>query len=129
MDTSETDRTFVVEQRHASGLWDQALALLWEWEPAWAEIGVQMTTNPWTSGILPRKCIAFVGVAWNAAGTHLTPDGTRRHIRAALKAGATLEEIMAVLKLCVVRGVQACNLCLPILAEDIAAVWASEARP
>jgi hypothetical protein len=35
--------------------------------------------------------------------------GTRRHIRAALQAGATTEEIMEVLKLCVVQGVQACN--------------------
>ena len=30
--------------------------------------------------------------------------GTRRHIKAALKAGATVEEIMEVLKLCVVRA-------------------------
>jgi alkylhydroperoxidase/carboxymuconolactone decarboxylase family protein YurZ len=30
--------------------------------------------------------------------------GTRRHIKAALKLGATIEEIMEVLKLCVVQG-------------------------
>ena len=34
----------------------------------------------------------------------------------ALKAGATMEEIMEVLKLCVVQGVQTFNLGLPILA-------------
>jgi alkylhydroperoxidase/carboxymuconolactone decarboxylase family protein YurZ len=45
--------------------------------------------------------------------------GTRRHIRAALKLGATIEEIMEVLKLCVVQGVQACNLGVPILAEEL----------
>jgi len=33
--------------------------------------------------------------------------GVRRHIKGALKAGATMEEIMEVLKLCVVQGVQA----------------------
>jgi hypothetical protein len=38
--------------------------------------------------------------------------GTRRHIKAALDLGATPQEIMEVLKLCVVQGVQACNLCL-----------------
>src|ERR1700737_5018902 len=39
-------------------------------------------------------------------------SGTRRHIKAALERGATPQEIMEVLKLCVVQGVQACNLCL-----------------
>jgi alkylhydroperoxidase/carboxymuconolactone decarboxylase family protein YurZ len=45
--------------------------------------------------------------------------GTRRHIKGALKAGTTMEEIMEVLKLCVVQGMQACNLCVPILAEEL----------
>jgi alkylhydroperoxidase/carboxymuconolactone decarboxylase family protein YurZ len=45
--------------------------------------------------------------------------GTRRHIKNALKAGATMQEIMEVLKLCVVQGVQACNLGVPILAEEL----------
>jgi alkylhydroperoxidase/carboxymuconolactone decarboxylase family protein YurZ len=44
--------------------------------------------------------------------------GTRRHIRGALAAGATMGEIMEVLKLCVVQGVQACNL-VPILVEEL----------
>ena len=52
--------------------------------------------------------------------THMYVPGTRRHIQAALKLGATMEEIMEVLKLCVVQGVQACNLGVPILAEEIA---------
>ena len=37
----------------------------------------------------------------------------------ALAAGATVEEIMEVLKLCVVQGVQACNMAVPILAEEL----------
>ena len=32
-----------------------------------------------------------------------------------------MEEIMETLKLCVVQGVQACNLAVPILAEELAA--------
>ena len=42
--------------------------------------------------------------------------GTRHHIKGALWAGATMEEIMEVLTLCVVQGVQACNFGVPILA-------------
>ncbi len=41
-------------------------------------------------------------------------------IKAALNLGATMEEIMEVLKLCVIQGVQACNMGVPILAEEIA---------
>jgi alkylhydroperoxidase/carboxymuconolactone decarboxylase family protein YurZ len=45
--------------------------------------------------------------------------GTRRHIQAALKLGATMEEIMEVLKICVSQGMQASNLGVPILAEEL----------
>ena len=36
-----------------------------------------------------------------------------------LAAGATVEEIMEVLKLCVAQGVQSCNMGVPILAEEL----------
>jgi alkylhydroperoxidase/carboxymuconolactone decarboxylase family protein YurZ len=45
--------------------------------------------------------------------------GTRRHIQSALKLGATPEEIMEVLKVCVSQGMQASNLGVPILAEEL----------
>ena len=56
-----------------------------------------MSTNPWT-GVLPRKEVELVGVGLNAACTNLNPDATRRHMRAALAAGATRDEILLVLK-------------------------------
>jgi len=46
--------------------------------------------------------------------------GTRRHIKAALRHGATIAEIIEVLKLCVVQGVQTFNLGVPILAKELA---------
>lgn len=45
-----------------------------------------------------------------------TPQATTK---GALRPGAAIEEIMEVLKLCVVQGVQACNLGVPILAEEL----------
>lgn len=59
----------------------------------------------------------------------LCAPGRLCHIKGALKAGATMEEIMEVLKLCIVQGVQACNLGAPILVENIAAVSEAVARP
>jgi len=118
MDTRETDKTSVVEQQHTSGPWDPALALLREWEPAWAETCVTMTTNPWTSGVLSRKFIELVSVGLNAACTNLNPDGTRRHIRAALAAGATRDEILFVLKAVSLMAIHSCSLGAPILLEE-----------
>jgi alkylhydroperoxidase/carboxymuconolactone decarboxylase family protein YurZ len=66
------------------------------------------------------KLIEFLSIALDASYTHMYAPGTRRHIKAALAVGATMKETMEVLKLCVVQGVQACNMGVPILAEEIA---------
>ena len=100
------------------GPWDPALAKLSEWDPAWAATCVKMSMNPWVNGALAHKFIELVGVGLNAACTNLNPDGTRRHIRAALKAGATREEILFVLKCAAVMSIHSCSLGAPILLEE-----------
>jgi len=52
-----------------------------------------------------------------AAATHLYVPGAREHIRAALKAGATKEEIMEVLELTSTLGIHAMNIGVPILVQ------------
>ena len=58
------------------------LAKLRDWDPTWAEQCLQMSANPWTSGILPRKDIELISIAVNVACTNLNAEGTRRHIAA-----------------------------------------------
>jgi alkylhydroperoxidase/carboxymuconolactone decarboxylase family protein YurZ len=111
---------------HLTGPWDSSLEKLREWDPAWAELCVKMTTNPWANGILPRKTIELVCVAVNAACTNLNQEGTRRHIRAALDAGATREEILTVLKMASLVGIHSCSLGAPILLEE---AKAAEVQP
>jgi alkylhydroperoxidase/carboxymuconolactone decarboxylase family protein YurZ len=100
------------------GPWDPALEKLREWDPKWAETCEKMTTNPWTGGVLPRKTVELISVALNAACTNLDPDGTRRHIRAALEAGATRDEILMVLKMASLLSIHSCSLGAPILLEE-----------
>ena len=107
-----------------SGPWDPATAKLSEWDPAWGAACRKMTTNPWVSGVLPRKLVELVSVALNAACTNLNPGGTRRHIRAALRAGATRDEILTVLKMASVMSIHSCSLGAPILLEEAAAAGA-----
>jgi alkylhydroperoxidase/carboxymuconolactone decarboxylase family protein YurZ len=69
---------------------------------------------------MSAKDVELLSIAFDASYTHLYAPGTRRHIKGALAAGATVQEIMEVLKLCVVQGVQSCNMGVPILAEELA---------
>ena len=110
-----------------TGPWDSALEQLREWDPKWADACARMTTNPWTSGVLSRKFIELVSVGLNAACTNLNPDGTRRHIRAALDAGATRDEILFVLKCASVMSIHSCSLGAPILLEEAKAAGKSPA--
>ncbi len=106
-------------QGRATGPWDDpALAKLREWDPDWAETYFKMTTNPWTSGVLPPKLLALIGIALNVACRNLNPDGTRRHIRAALEADATREEILMVLKMASIMSISSFSQGPPILLEE-----------
>lgn len=98
--------------------WAVALDQLREWDPEWAEQCVQMTTNPWKDGILPIRFIELVSVGLNAARTNLNPAGTRRHIRAALAAGASREEILFVLKCASVMSIHSFSFNAPLLLEE-----------
>jgi alkylhydroperoxidase/carboxymuconolactone decarboxylase family protein YurZ len=106
------------DQMPETGPWDAELSQLREWDPAWADACVKMTTNPWNSKILPRKTVELISLGINAACTNLNPDGTRRHIRAALEAGATRNEILFVLKAGAVMSIHSCSLGAPILLEE-----------
>ena len=73
------------------------------------------------SGALAPKLVELMAVAVDASCTHLYTPGIRRHVQGALAQGATIEELMEVLKLCGALGVDACDLGAPILAEELAA--------
>lgn len=96
--------------------WDPFLALDPEWTDAFMATGIGI----YGSHVLPPKEVELLSIAFDASFTHMYAPGTRRHIRNALAAGASVEEIMAVLKLCVAHGAQACNMALPILADALA---------
>jgi alkylhydroperoxidase/carboxymuconolactone decarboxylase family protein YurZ len=117
-----------IDQVQETGPWDAALSKLSEWDPAWAATCGKMAMNPWTQGVLPRKFIELVSVALNAACTNLNPEGTRRHIRAAIEAGATRDEILIILKMASLLSLHSCSLGAPILLEEAKAAGASPAK-
>jgi len=116
--TNKNDSKTGKRSQAETGPWDVALEKVREWDPQWAEACVKMSTNPWTSGILPLKLVELISVGINAACTNLNPEGTRRHIRGALEAGATRAEILMVLKMSSALSIHSCSLGAPILLEE-----------
>src|SRR5881394_4674797 len=99
-----------------TGPWDElALATFREWEPAWFDQCLKMSADPWTSGVLPRKEVELISLAVNAACTNLSEGGTRRHIRGALAAGASREEILMIIKIGSLLSIHTASLGAPIL--------------
>lgn len=102
----------------AASPWVAALNKLREWDPVWAGQAVKMTTNPLAEGVLPTKFIELVLIGLNASRTNLNPEGTRRHIRAAIAAGASRQEILFVLKCASVMSIHSSSFNAPILLQE-----------
>ena len=94
----------------------------------WVDQCLKMSNDPWTSGVLPRKDVELISLAVNAACTNLSEDGTRRHIRGALEAGATREEILMILKVASLLSIHTCSLGAPILLEEAKAAGVKQSR-
>ena len=87
--------------------------------PAWTDQFFAFGASVYKSGLFTPRFLELISIAFDASITHMYAPGTRRHIQGALKAGATPEEIMTVLQICVSMGVQACAKGVPILAEEL----------
>ena len=113
-----TTSTPTVDALRQRGVWGPAMDDFAQWDPDWTERCARMTNNPWTTGVLPVKWVELICIALNAACTYHSEPGVRRHIRAALDAGATGEEIRETLKGVSVLGIHSVAVTLPILLEE-----------
>jgi nitrite reductase/ring-hydroxylating ferredoxin subunit/alkylhydroperoxidase/carboxymuconolactone decarboxylase family protein YurZ len=116
---AKTEPTPAIDAAKRIGQWNAAWDPFVELDPRWTDEFMTMGTALYAGDTMTLNEVELLSVALDASCTHMYAPGTRRHIKNALSAGATPEEIMEVLKLCVSQGVQACNLALPILAEEL----------
>ena len=108
-----------VEKMKALGHWNEEWDSLLFLDPVWTDQYMAMCSELYAEIVLPPKQLELLLIAFDAAYVHIYGPGTRRHIKNAFKAGASVDEIMEVLKLGVVQGVQACSLGVTILAEEL----------
>ncbi len=115
----EAGTTPVCDKMKDAGQWNTAWDPFFELDPEWTEEFIATGAPVYIGNIFTPQLAELLSIAFDASVTHMYSPGTRRHIRAALKHGATMEQIMEVLKICVAEGVQACNLGIPILKEEL----------
>jgi len=91
--------------------WDAVRAL----DTTFAETFERMAAVPRNSSHLDAKTKALIGLAVDANVTHLNADGMRAQIRAAVAAGASSAELMAVLECAATVSIHAMNVGVPVL--------------
>ena len=105
----------------ATGNWNPDWEPFAKLDPAWTEKVIALTIAPAVTGVLDKKTMELIGIALDASCTNMYAPGIRRHIQRALKAGATKEEITAVLQLTTMQGLHSICLGGPILVEELQA--------
>ena len=118
-----------VDRMKAMGQWNAAWDPFFSLDPHWTDAVMAAGVGLYADGVFDAKEMELLSIAFDASITHMYAPGTRRHIKGALAAGATVSEIMDVLKICVSRGVESCNLALPILADEVARARNAAASP
>lgn len=111
--------TPVCDEMRAQGNFNPLWETLYRWDPSYLENFLSMATATWKNGILPALWIEFLCIAGDASITHMWAHGTRRHIQAALALGASREQILEVLKIVSLQGIEACELGVPMLEQAL----------
>lgn len=112
--------TPVCDAMRAAGEWNPAWDTLFVMDPAYTEKFMAMGAHAMASGGLDAKTRELVAIAVDASCTHLYAPGVRRHVRKALKVGATPREVLSVLEMVSVLGIHSVALGVPILADALA---------
>jgi alkylhydroperoxidase/carboxymuconolactone decarboxylase family protein YurZ len=99
------------------GEWNDAWESLLRLDTGFFNAYLDFSAVPWKKNHLEDKVKAFISITACAAATHLYAPGVAQHIRAALRAGATREELIEVLQLASTVGIHASNVGVPVLLE------------
>ncbi|MCW2241825.1 carboxymuconolactone decarboxylase family protein [Azospirillum canadense] len=100
------------------GYWNEFWDGLLQLSPDFFEAYLNLSSVPWTKGVLDPKVREFIYIAIDASTTHLYEPGLRIHIQNALRLGATKEEIMEVYQLTSVLGMHTCTFGVPVLLDE-----------
>ncbi|OCK78501.1 carboxymuconolactone decarboxylase [Lepidopterella palustris CBS 459.81] len=105
-----------VKQR---GFWTDTWNPLLQLDPQFFEAYTNFSSLPSKTGVLEPKVREIVTCAFDAATTHLYGRGTKIHMRNALRLGATPDEIMEMLEITSLMGIDGVTAAAPLLREQL----------
>jgi alkylhydroperoxidase/carboxymuconolactone decarboxylase family protein YurZ len=114
-----TERQAAIKQEFIDvlGWWGSAWESILELDPEFLATYVAFAGVPYRKQQLDAKTREFMHIVVAANALHLYEPGVRPHIRAALAAGATRDEIMEVLECAATVGIHAMNVGVPLLVR------------
>jgi len=109
----------------ARGYWNPTWNEMLELDPDMFGAYTEFSSVPWRTGSLSPKVREFVYIAFDTSSTHLYRVGLKLHIENALEYGATVAEILEIMEIASLIGMQSATLAAPILREESAALAVS----
>jgi alkylhydroperoxidase/carboxymuconolactone decarboxylase family protein YurZ len=117
MSLTQQQQQLKEEFMRVRGTWSDAWESILRLDAGFLESYLKFSAVPWKKNHLDHKVKEFIYIAADASATHLYTPGIQQHFEAAIKHGATREELMEVLELTCTLGIHASNLGVPILLE------------
>jgi alkylhydroperoxidase/carboxymuconolactone decarboxylase family protein YurZ len=117
MELTERQRNLKDAFVRLRGAWGEEWESILRLDPGFFEAYLKLAGVPWQKNHLEDKVKEFILIAAAAAATHLYRPGIKTHIEAAIRCGATREELIEVLELTSTLGIHASNLGVPLLFE------------
>jgi 3-hydroxyisobutyrate dehydrogenase len=106
---------FIRERGYWHEFWDNMLEL----DPEMFRAYVDFSTVPWRTGVLTPAEKELIYISYDIAATHLYVPGTKLHIRNALNHGATTAQILEVMEIASLLGVQGVTATMPLLVQEL----------
>jgi alkylhydroperoxidase/carboxymuconolactone decarboxylase family protein YurZ len=117
MELTERQRDLKDASVRLRGEWGAEWESILRLDPNFFEAYLNLAAVPSRKNHLGDKVREFIHIAADAAATHLYRPGIRAHIDAAIRHGATREELTEVLELTSTLGIHASNAGVPLLLQ------------
>jgi len=101
------------------GYWHEFFNEMLELDPEMFEAYTEFSTTPWRTGTLTPAEKELIYISYDISTTHLYVPGTKLHIRNALNHGATVGQVLEVMELASMIGVQGITATVPLLLTEL----------
>lgn len=121
MKTEAEKQAFKRAYIEARGYWAEFNDGLLEYSPEWLEAYLAYSSTPARTGPLSARMREMIYVAVDGSTTHLFAAGLEVHIRIALDLGCSPAELVEVLQIAALQGLDSVALGMDVLAQELAA--------